>query len=402
MPPVEAWEKVFVDGETYTEDVHAFINCTACHGGEPVDDMTAHEGMVEVVDPEQSCATCHPNITPYAMESLHYTLEGYDTAIYHRSSPENFQTLEEMESYHCDSCHATCSDCHVSQPQSVGGGLLEGHTFVETPPMSRTCTACHGSRVKNEYYGLNEGYPGDVHLRQARLACTDCHSGDQMHGIDPTSEDGYLDVAHRYDGYREPQCETCHERDIGIGSGILEHEIHGTEILSCQTCHSVAYTNCVNCHVDRTEENVPYYSVEEHWVDFYIAKNPLRSEERPYRYVPVRHVPVDVNSFDAYGENLLDNFLSRTTWAYATPHNIQRNTPQTQECSSCHSNDDIFLTPDKLAEEERGGANLDIVVQEAPPIPPNSETIISQAVESVQEQQQQAQEDAEEADSTGD
>ncbi len=390
MPPVEAWEKVFIDGEAYVEDVHSFINCTSCHGGEPVDDMeAAHVGIAERVDPEQSCADCHPNITSYAMESLHYTLEGYDTALYHRSSPEHFETLEYMESYHCDSCHASCSDCHVSQPFSVGGGLLDGHSFVRTPPMSRTCTACHGSRVKNEYYGSNEGYPGDVHLRQARLACVDCHDGNQMHGIDPQAEDGYLDAKHRYDGYREPRCETCHEDQVGVGSGILEHEIHGTEILSCQVCHSVAYTNCVNCHVDRTEDDIPYFSVEEHSLDFLIGQNPLRSNERPYRYVPVRHIPVDINSFSAYGDDLLNNFLNRPTWAYATPHNIQRNTAQTASCSNCHSNDDIFLTADKVAEFERGGANLGVIVDAAPPIPPTSGNIISQAVESVQQYQQQ-------------
>lgn len=384
MPPVEAWEKVYIDGEAYSGDIHAYINCTACHGGEPVDDMeAAHVGIAALVDPEQSCADCHPNITPYAMESLHYTLKGYDTALYSRSSPEHFETLENMESYHCDSCHVTCSDCHVSQPASVGGGLLEGHVFVQEPPMSRTCTACHGSRVKNEYYGLNEGYPGDVHLRQARLACTSCHDGDQMHGIDPNAEDGYLDANHRYDGYREPKCETCHEEQVGIGSGILEHEIHGAEILSCQTCHSVAYTNCTNCHVDRTEDDIPYYSIEEHSVDFLIGRNPIRSNERPYRYVTVRHVPVDINSFDAYGEDLLDNFLSRPTWTYATPHNIQRRTPQTENCANCHGNDDIFLTEDKVAEFERGGANLNVIVDQAPPIPANVGELISQAMQNM-------------------
>lgn len=371
MPPLEAWEKVLIDAEAYSNDVHAFLNCTDCHGGEAVDDMTAaHAGLVET-DPTTNCQTCHPNITPYAMGSLHYTLEGYDTAIYQRSSPEHYETLEYMESYHCSECHASCSDCHISQPRSVGGGLLEGHSYVRVPPMSRTCTACHGSRVKNEYYGLNEGIAGDVHLRQARLACTDCHTGNQMHGIDPAAEDGALDANHRYDGYREPKCETCHQAQIGIGSGIVMHELHGTELISCQVCHSVAYTNCTNCHVDRTAEDVPYYTVEEHSLGFYIGRNPIRNNERPYRYVPVRHVPIDINSFDAYGDDLLPNFLNRPTWAYATPHNIQRNTPQTASCASCHGNDAVFLTPDKVAEGELGGANLNVVVEQAPPLPAN-------------------------------
>jgi len=376
VPPVEAWEKVFIDAEGYASDVHAFINCTACHGGEAIDDMeTAHTGLLPdpSADPEAGCGTCHPNIAPHAAESLHNTLEGYDTAIYARSSPEHYDTLETMESYHCESCHATCGDCHISQPNSVGGGLLEGHSFVQTPPMSRTCTGCHGSRVKNEYFGLNEGLPGDVHLRQARLACTDCHSSMEMHGMGAAA-----DETTRYDGEPTPSCESCHEGQVGVGSGILLHELHGTEIISCQGCHSVAYTNCTNCHVDRTEDDVPFYSVESHSLGFYLGRNPLRSTERPWRYVPVRHVPVDVNSFDAYGDNLLDNFLSQPTWAFATPHNIQRQTPQTRSCSNCHDNDDVFLTLDKIAEAERGGANLNVMVESAPPLPENLEEILSQ------------------------
>lgn len=367
MPPVEAWEKVWIDGDAYPQDVHALINCTACHGGEAVADMeTAHTGLVAdpSADPETGCASCHPNIVPYAVDSLHYTLEGYDTALYARSSPEHYDALETMESYHCDSCHATCGDCHISQPNSVGGGLLEGHTFVSTPPMSRTCTACHGSRVKNEYYGLNEGYPGDVHFRQARMTCTDCHTGDEMHGMGAAADD-----QSRYDGAPSPGCESCHADDVGASSDVMAHQIHGTEILSCQACHSVAYTNCTNCHVDRTEEGTPYYSIEAHSVEFYLGRNYLRDSERPYRYVPVRHVPVDIDSFDAYGEDLLNNFLNRPTWAYATPHNIQRNTPQTESCLSCHGNDDIFLTLDKIDPAEQGGANLAVAVEQAPPLP---------------------------------
>ncbi|MCK7519827.1 MAG: hypothetical protein MZV64_19905 [Ignavibacteriales bacterium] len=49
----------------------------------------------------------------------------------------------------------------------MGGGLFTGHVFEKTPPMTRSCTACHGSRVGNEFLGKNEGFPGDVHFREA-------------------------------------------------------------------------------------------------------------------------------------------------------------------------------------------------------------------------------------------
>ena len=378
MPPVEAWEKVWIDGALYAEDVHAYLNCTSCHGGEAVDDMdAAHATMND--DEESTCETCHPDIAPHAENSLHSSLVGYDTAIYQRSSPEHFAALEEMESYHCQECHATCGDCHVSQPDSVGGGLLEGHTFVEEPPMSRTCTACHGSRVKNEYYGLNEGISGDVHLRQARLSCTDCHTSAEMHG-----QDEWTDVNHRYDGPAEPDCIDCHEDDVGVASDVLQHQIHGTELLSCQVCHSVSYTNCTNCHVDRTEDDVPYYSVEAHELGFYIGRNTLQSNERPYRYVTVRHVPADPDQFEVYGDDLLNNFLNRPTWVYSTPHNIQLQTPQNSSCTACHGNDDVFLTADKVEPSELGGANLHVVVEQAPPIPANAADFLGDGTTSTQ------------------
>ncbi|NLE52388.1 MAG: hypothetical protein GX613_13385 [Chloroflexi bacterium] len=389
MPPVEAWAKVWIDGEAYQTDVHAYIACTDCHAGqsvidgEPVTDMEqAHEGMIldPAADPAHGCESCHPNVAPHAADSLHYDLAGYDTALYERTVPENHPIIEEMQTYHCNDCHATCGDCHISQPDSVGGGLLEGHTFVRTPPMSRTCTACHGSRVKNEYYGLNEGYPGDVHLRQGRLACTDCHTGAELHG-----QDGLSDAVHRYAGEQAPTCESCHEDQIGPDSGIPEHEIHGTELLSCQTCHSVAYTNCTNCHVDRSADDVPFYTVESHDMGFFIGQNAIRNNERPYKYVPVRHVPVDPNSFDYYGEDLLVNFLNRPTWTYATPHNIQRNTPQTESCLSCHENDDVFLTPDKVVDFERGGANWDVIVERAPAFPEGYEQYLEDAAPAAEE-----------------
>jgi len=95
VPPVEAWVKFWIDEEVYAPDVHASLACTACHGGQAVRSMSAHEGLIAdpSADPETGCGTCHPNIAPYAADSLHATLRGYDTALYERSIPENHDTL---------------------------------------------------------------------------------------------------------------------------------------------------------------------------------------------------------------------------------------------------------------------------------------------------------------------
>ncbi|GAB4574251.1 MAG: hypothetical protein Kow0077_19820 [Anaerolineae bacterium] len=372
---MEVWEKVLIDPEAMQEDVHSYISCIDCHGGQNLaDKVAAHMGMVRdpSADAEAACGDCHPDIAPFQEYSLHNSLAGYDTVLYARSMPENHPLVEEGESYHCNNCHTTCGQCHVSQPTSVGGGLINGHAFNRTPSMSRQCTACHGSRVKNEYTGAHEGLNADVHLRQARMVCTDCHTGSDMHGTDyiTVAEDGMVQVDnnHRYDGEQGPSCENCHANQIGIGSGNPYHEAHGTEILSCQVCHSVSYMNCYDCHLERADDGTPYFRLLHEEIDFYIGRNPIRNAERPYRFVPVRHVPTYPDLFRLYGEDVLNNFDALPTWTYATPHNIQRTTPQTESCESCHGNDDVFLTPDKVRPEELL-ANERVIVLSAPPLP---------------------------------
>ena len=65
MPPLEAWEKVFIDGDVFAGDIHAFIECTACHGGQSIDDLElAHEGLITdpAAEPAAACALCHVEI----------------------------------------------------------------------------------------------------------------------------------------------------------------------------------------------------------------------------------------------------------------------------------------------------------------------------------------------------
>ena len=64
MPPLEAWEKVFVEYD-FVASVHNTQNCIGCHGGvADVQDMeAAHEGVVRdpLTDPEldNACRCCH-------------------------------------------------------------------------------------------------------------------------------------------------------------------------------------------------------------------------------------------------------------------------------------------------------------------------------------------------------
>jgi thiosulfate/3-mercaptopyruvate sulfurtransferase len=61
----------------------------------------------------------------------------------------------------------------------------------------------------------------------------------------------------------------------------------------------------------------------------------------------------------------LPDFDSLPTFAYATPHNIQLSTPQNASCEACHGNEALFLTADKVRQEELA-ANEDVIVDVVP------------------------------------
>jgi thiosulfate/3-mercaptopyruvate sulfurtransferase len=357
---VEAWEKVYINQESLFETVHGRYGCITCHGGvgDNMDLEAAHEGLVREPASAEACADCHPDQVATDPTSLHSNLAGYTAVLEARSAPEKMPQLEEMMGNHCDSCHTTCGQCHVSRPTNLGGGLVAGHEFKEIPPMNLTCTGCHGSRIDDEYKGKNEGVKADVHWMKAGMSCFECHSADELHGA-------LGEFEHRYDGAPTPGCQDadCHP-DVAPGDGVANHTEYHFEAMSCQVCHSTTYKNCYSCHVAQ-KDGVAFYQIEPSVMAFKIGRNPLQSDDRPWTYVPVRHVPIDPESFAYYGEDLLSNFDALPTWKYATPHTIQRNTPQTETCDACHGNAELFLTADDVLPEELE-ANKDVIVDEIP------------------------------------
>ncbi len=353
MPPVEAWQKVFVDPEKYLQnDPHAKVaNCIQCHGGQGgVDDMAAaHQGVV--TDPTAKadsttklCGTCHADIAKAQVTSLHFDSHGYDTIIGARlgDAPASHAAWDKAKANHCSACHTSCGQCHVSQPTSVGGGLISGHQFKKTQAFTRTCTGCHGTRVNAEYTGLNEGIPADVHWTQAGMACFKCHSGAELHGMAAAGEQ-----KERYDGKPAPACLDCHPNAAPGKGQVMQHNLHGDK-LACQVCHSVANKSCYSCHVQTTDKGQPFFKIEPSVLSFKIGLNPKKSADRPWDYVVLRHAPIDPTNFDFYGQDVLAKFDALPTWKYATPHNIQRNTPQTKTCDSCHGNAELFLSEKDL------------------------------------------------------
>ncbi|GAB4343903.1 MAG: hypothetical protein Kow0037_32300 [Calditrichia bacterium] len=360
---MEKWRKVYIggtDGETFLNSVHGQLGCVSCHGGkEPAGTPEeAHEGMLKdpSSQPDKYCAGCHTDVVEKHLTSIHKTQQGYFTMFSQRyhgvpdgEIPEHFTAEFNAE---CGKCHATCGQCHISVPNSARGGLVSAHKFNKTPDMTKNCTACHGSRIGDEYLGNNEGYSPDAHWVPKLMRCEACHTGSEMHG-DGTRYESKLKVQEM------PRCENCHQNNTSN----TYHQVHWGE-LSCNTCHSQTYRNCNSCHVGGSGiTGDPYFT-------FKIGKNPI-PEDRNYQWVTLRHIPVSNDTYGPWGYEPLPFYNSMPTWKYTAPHNVRKNAPQTAVDStaalpcagSCHNNENLFLRPSDIPPGEET-ANQGVVVSD--------------------------------------
>jgi thiosulfate/3-mercaptopyruvate sulfurtransferase len=376
--------------ENFLASTHGELSCTTCHGGVGTagSRSAAHAGTWQPIPGSDVCAGCHGAIVTSAQGSLHTTIGGYVRILSDRGfdftpGTESRARFDEQ----CAKCHiandegrSACGHCHVSVPNFAGGGLLNGHNFRKTPDMERNCTACHGSRVKDEFFGLNNHLiennrlglapvQPDVHFAKTQelnadgypKGCTFCHSGQEMHGVGAPA----AGTDDRYAVASAPSCEGCH------GNLVESNSLHRASHLSamaCQSCHAQAYKNCFGCHTDIDVGNtgLPYYrinqgdptlavrpegSMPDALMTFRIGKNPRA--DKPYKFAVLRHAPIDRDVFRYPRENPIDglipNLTALPTWKYATPHNIQRNvaglasstfaTFNPSRCGNCHAPD---------------------------------------------------------------
>jgi thiosulfate/3-mercaptopyruvate sulfurtransferase len=365
---ITRYPSVFADGS-----VHEGRICTDCHAGtDSVNTRaTAHVSGFTGIPVDTACAGCHNSIIGSASVGLHTTLAGYPAILATRGYTATNATALARFEQQCTSCHAAvgtaspataCGQCHVSVPKSAGGGLVNAHAFQRTPSMEKNCTACHGSRVKDEFYGLNNALlttnkaflaadspwkdaaftlTADVH-KTAGMECTDCHSGNEMHGQGaPTNDDRYAVTS-------SPSCDAvaCHG---DVTSSNSMHTSGHIAAMDCYVCHAQPYKNCFECHTDVTAENVAFFSISDnepgaahnHLMTFRAGKNPKYTVSGPHKqYSVLRHVPVDGDVFAYTGANAVTGLLptphAGPTWKYATPHNIVKNTKITEVCTNCH------------------------------------------------------------------
>jgi len=358
----ERWDLVYLDNPEFLETMHGRYGCITCHGGtgDTLVVEVAHTGLIREPSAAGLCEDCHVEEVATAESNLHASVAGYRHVLFTRSSADKTDALEAAIGKHCEYCHtATCGQCHVSRAATVGGGLVAGHLFEDTPAVNLTCAGCHGSRIEAEYEGQGMVEQSDIHWSEEEMVCTDCHLALDFHGL---AEGESL---HRYDGQPSPSCDAsgCHP-DVSENDGIAQHADSHLKNLSCQGCHSAAYQNCYGCHLT-VEEDVPGFVLDSTVLGFKIGRNPIQGRYRPWKYVPVRHVPVTQGTFSYYGRDLLPNFDALPTWKYATPHTIQRITPQNASCNACHGNADFFLTAADVAPEELN-ANRRVIVEQLP------------------------------------
>ncbi len=376
--------------DDYLDSTHGSSRaCIDCHGGDgnAATRALAHAKDWQARPSAETCLPCHEAFREVAATGLHTTLGGYITILEGRGV--NFQDPTTLARYEdkCLDCHISnseqtesrCGHCHVSTPRVAGAGFINGHNFRKTPDMERQCTACHGSRIKDEFFGLNGALTErnglgvrtalpDVHLAATRdlnedgyeVGCTFCHSADEMHGMGAPS----VGKGDRYNVKSGPQCVDCHAGVVGSNGS---HSTAHMDAMSCQVCHAQAYKQCFSCHVDiDVDSGKAYFAVNEadptlgdrpegsapdSLMTFRIGRNPRPDKlnpisKDPYEYALLRHPPIDRDLWlyaktDPY-DNLIPDMTALPTWKYASPHNIQRAGSlhlDPTNCSNCHGAD---------------------------------------------------------------
>jgi thiosulfate/3-mercaptopyruvate sulfurtransferase len=360
VAPLEPEQKVLVS-EEFLESAHGELACIDCHGGDESapDKESAHQGFdahPSINNPQETCGECHEEIAETAPRSLHATLSTFATFLQKRTSADTWPDVDKGRERHCVSCHASCGACHVSRPKYVGSGFVNGHVFSAQPDPVNQCATCHGSRVGNEFFG-NRGQ-GDVHLRKFTMSCNDCHGGEEMHAAAPE------DLENRYHLKEASSCKDCHQ-DLQFGS-VREHRIHNNKV-QCQVCHSQTYTNCYSCHTGTDEDGIAYFVNNLDFEDMKIGFNPDRIPGNNYKFVLLRHVPVDPKVFDPYIKDGFPRFDVAPTWKRTSPHNIQRRTWQNVTCNNCHGQRDLYLSDDDLFDyEKKANFGLTVTDQQIP------------------------------------
>lgn len=305
--------------------------CTVCHKGDEKAQSRegAHKGMkARPSDDVNTCASCHETAAKSYKTAIHYTTAGLLHGVSGRLSESERKVFQEkVFGKSCQSCHASCGDCHVKSPiiSGVNLGLIKGHAFVKRDE-GRTCALCHGGRVYPEFTG-EYGGSADVHYQKG-MACLDCHKKSQAHG-DGAAYESRQQLKDR------PKCVDCHKPgQEKTDKAKTSHATHAGK-LSCQTCHAATpYRNCYECHLGKGAEQKP---------GFILGRNPRDKNV----VTTLRVIPTLRETFRPAGIEM-SNYDTLPNYWNTSPHNIRKRTDRTRSCDVCHVEKKDFLTKENL------------------------------------------------------
>lgn len=337
-----------VDRALLDKDPHFAQGCASCHKGNEggADKASAHQSLVRRPSDDLAvCGACHEDIAKTYKTSLHYTTIGQRHGVIGRFSAESAKTFDaKVFPRACQSCHASCGDCHVKAPV-IGGisiGLIKGHQFVKRDE-GKTCAFCHGGRVYPEFTGEYGGSP-DVHYQKGMI-CLDCHKKAELHGDGNT-------YASRHEVKGKPSCVACHKP--GSEKAAKAETAHGQHVgkVGCAACHaSAAYRNCADCHLWKGATSNP---------GFILGLSPKDKKT----VTTLRLIPTVRDSFKPAGVEM-ENFDSIPNYWQTFPHNIRKRTERTRACEVCHEERQGFLTKDTLI-KDGSKANESLIVTPKP------------------------------------
>jgi thiosulfate/3-mercaptopyruvate sulfurtransferase len=355
--PFDLYENVLVK-EAFLNTAHGKIACSKCHQGDPRAETpeAAHQGMIKdpsLAGAQENCGPCHPEITRTASHSSHAAMESSLSSLRARCTPEQWQALNNTGAIgqQCATCHASsCGSCHVSRPRVNGGGLVAGHLFQRRPDYVTQCAACHDKPIVDDFTGQLSR--GDVHYLAGKV-CVDCHGAQEAHAAAPTA-------GNRFTQADRVRCTNCHGELATSKS--CTNALH-QEKVDCTVCHSQPYDNCTSCHMGVDDEELVYSQSNRPRKGFKIGLNPAVGKGEP-RFVLVREVPVQADSFNPYLPQPLKELRPGATFKRSAVHNIQRQTWQNAHCNHCHGQASLFLTTADLPLAARA-ANQKVVVPAA-------------------------------------
>ena len=209
----------------------------------------------------------------------------------------------------------------------------------------------------------DQGGPGYVHWTQGGMPCFKCHTGDAWHGM--TAETGApmrkpnATMANRclpaqtviltlFGQERDPAAQ-CPRREAGL-PGMPQR---GKQEL---------------LRLPRADQRRRNAVLQDRAGGDGLQDRPEPETERrvAWNYVALRQCGRLTRTTSLSTARTCWRTSTVPTWKYATPHNIQRNTPQNKSCDSCHGNAALFINENDLRPYEVE-ANKGVIPTTLPP-----------------------------------